>query len=150
MFLDLSSDSGWGKISIGDWSDRISDVFNDAPFELLYLFIDSCKNHKPSSMKFDAEGYEYILTIDWNCVYIITETEDDEVTFKKIEVNRDELARELISDIRNNIDSCVDWCLDKLDNKQREERAFNLELKCKVLEGNLPSDDYVLIYKRED
>src|SRR5574344_1231695 len=97
---------GWANISIGDWTDRCS-YLTDVPFQLLEAMNESCKKHKPVAVEFDAEGWEYIIIFDWFKTHIITENDNFEL--KTIEVNRDNLAKELVDDILRNIDEWSSW-----------------------------------------
>lgn len=103
---------GWSKITIGNWSDRCS-YLDDVPFKLLNAIKKLYEGHEPVSVRFDAEGWEYIVVFDWHCTHIISESTDEECmnTFNYlfIEVNRDDIAKELISDICRDIDEWSKW-----------------------------------------
>lgn len=103
---------GWSKITIGDWSDRCS-YLDDVPFKLLKAIKKLYKEHEPVSISFDAERWDYIIIFDRFYTHIISDSVDDfgEAAFKyrSIEINKDEIAKELISDIRKDIDGWSNW-----------------------------------------
>lgn len=141
---------GWSNITIGNWSDRCS-YLTDVPFQLLEAMECSCREHKPVSVSFDAEGWEYIITFDWFYTHIISgKSEEDSFSYFSIDINRDELAKELISDIRKDIDGWSTW-LDYGDMSEDEisERKKDLLILCDIVEKRLPSDDYELVYVKE-
>ena len=139
---------GWSKITIGNWSDRCS-YLDDVPFMLLNSLEQSCRMHKPVSVKFDAEGYEYIIIFDWFETHIISDKEDD-YTHTVVSIDRDELAKELISDILNNLPDWASWYYCRMTEDQIEERKKDLTVLCEILERRLPSDDFKIVYKKED
>ena len=62
---------GWSKITIGSWSNRRS-YLDDVPFILLQVISGLLSTMRPTSVKFDAEGYEFILVFDYGVVHIIS------------------------------------------------------------------------------
>ena len=54
---------GWSTITIGNWSDRCSYI-DDVPFMLLSAVDEVIRTRTTYSVKFDAEGYEYIIVFD--------------------------------------------------------------------------------------
>ena len=144
---------GWSDITIGNWSDRCSYV-DDIPFNLLKAMEQSCREHKPVSVNVDAEGYEYIIIFDWFHTHIILENidEEDKSDFKyfSIRIDRDKLAKELISDIRRDIDGWSNWLsYHDMSEDEISERKKDLLVLCEVIENRLPSDDYELIYVKK-
>lgn len=144
---------GWSNITIGDWSDRCS-YLTDVPFQLLEALEQSCREHKPVSAKFDAEGWEYIITFDWWHTHIVSDRApfDEENGFKyySIEVNRDDLARELVEDIRRDIDGWSNWDYGNMSEDEIDERKKDLLVLCDIVEKRLPSDDLVCVYSKLD
>ena len=147
---------GWSRITIGDWSDSVSYI-DDVPGMLLNALIDSCRNHHPVAVKFDAEGYEYVLLFDWQCSYVLYQSvpfvhakpleEEPEVLI--FDVERKDVAAELIQDIRTDID---DWAQFEASMDSEETAAKNKErllALCDELEGLLPGDDYKLVYSSD-
>lgn len=100
---------GWSTIKIGGWFDRCS-YLDDVPVMLLQNMITffEGKMYKPVSIKFDAEGYEYILTLDTGMVHVITE-QDEGYKLHSEEVDFKQLAKELASDILRDIDGWTTW-----------------------------------------
>lgn len=139
---------GWSTITIGDWSDRCS-YLTDVPFQLLEAMCDSCKNHKPAAETFDAEGWDYTIIFDWLEIHIIISKDSFEL--KTIEINRDELAKELVEDIRNNIDEWASWIdYGDIDEKRKQLRKELLLATCDDLMVFIPSDDWKVVYCREN
>ena len=100
--------AGWSDIHIGDWTDRCSYIDN-VPFMLLEAFTIAISKNSIESVKFDAEGWEYILVLDYSDVHIISDKADDGFIYHSVEIDREELAKELIADIRHNIDDWAEW-----------------------------------------
>ena len=142
---------GWSNITIGNWSDRCS-YLDDVPFLLLEALEQSCREHKPVSAKFDAEGWDYIITFDWWHTHVISEKfDEDGYAYFSIDVNRDDLARELIADIRRDIDGWSSWfCYRNMTEDYILERKKDLLALCDVVEKRLPSDDLKIVYVSED
>ena len=167
--------NGWSKIKIHDsrykWEDRLS-YLDDVPFKLLNALIESCEEHKPVAVRFDAEGYEYITIFDWLSTYIIyqdsnivraflndsqdqAQAEDDNM-FIALDAKREDLSRELIGNIRANTREWAafwyDAVPDDLEEANAEEaigvRITQLLKLCDKLESLLPADDYTLLYPR--
>lgn len=134
---------GWANISIGDWTDRCS-YLTDVPFQLLEAMNESCKKHKPVAVEFDAEGWEYIIIFDWFKTHIITENDNFEL--KTIEVNRDNLAKELVDDILRNIDEWSSWNdYGDMTERGKMQRKIMLIGLCNDLMKNITSDDYRIV-----
>lgn len=148
---------GWSHIHIADWEERLS-YLDDVPFELLKALIDGCKNHRPVCVKFDAEGYEYILVFEWHNVYVLYQDTFLPRTLKNqgtshfqalcLEADRDELGKELIRDIRENADEWATFyaMCDEYTNERNEDRKRLLLALCNELESLMPSDDHVMIH----
>lgn len=130
---------GWSTITIGSWSDRCS-YLDDVPVILLKGFVESCITHRPAAMKFDAEGYEYIIVVDWTATHIITNKNDD---FELItqNIDRDVLATKLIVDIRENIKEWAMFIADTPTQSIVDRRILELTELCNQLEESIPSDD---------
>lgn len=133
---------GWSDITIGDWSDRCSYI-DDVPFMLLEAIEESCRVNKPVAVKFDAEGWDYIIVFDQFETHIITTNPNDIDTYfgnfdyHTIEVDRDELAKELISDIRKYIDHWTKWDGYCENAAYVEERKKDLLALCDVIEKRI-------------
>lgn len=100
---------GWSHITIGSWRERCS-YLDDVPMELLEAIKLFLSTKRPTPLKFDAEGYEYILIFDLGVVHVIAENEnDDAYTLTSLEVDYKALANELAIDICRDIDEWTHW-----------------------------------------
>ena len=127
---------GWSKITIGNWSDRCSYI-DDVPFMLLEAMEESFRINKPVSVRIDAEGWDYIIVFDQFTTHIISEITDD-YTYYSVDIDRDELARELISDIRRDIDEWCEWfCYYHLTEDYISERKKDLLVLCDIVEKRI-------------
>jgi len=136
---------GWSRITIGSWSDRCSNCYYDLPFDLLEGLEKACRERKPVAVQFDAEGWDYIIVFDLYETHIITNK--DSVEYTTIEVHRDDLARELIADIRRDIEAWSCWVdCGEMSDDQKIEREEDLKILCEILERRLPSDDFKVKY----
>lgn len=132
---------GWSEITIGDWSDRCSYI-DDVPFMLLEAMEESCRINKPVAVKFDAEGWDYIIVFNQFETHIISTAPhslktQDSYSYHTIEVDRDELAKELIVDTRRDIN---EWCGFYYGDETEDfisERKKGLLVLCDVLEKRL-------------
>lgn len=139
--------SGWAEITIGNWSERLS-YLDDVAFMLLDAMLRSCKEHQPASVRFDAEGYEYIIIFDWECSYVIELK--DEPRLITLDVPRDKIAMELANDISKNAKawaSFVDY--GDMSGFEKGYRELDLLSKCNELIGLLPSDDWTVVYQKK-
>ena len=137
---------GWGKIMIGTFSERCSYI-DDVPFMLLKGFEESCRTHRPIAMKFDAEGWEYTIVLDLVETHIIMET-DEGYRLITVDVNRDELAKTLVADIRNNLEGWSRWTdYGDMTEDEADERQKDLSVLCDILERRIPSNNYRTICK---
>ena len=127
---------GWSEITIGDWYDRCSDVFNDVPYELLDAVDRTNRTGMPSSVKFDAEGWEYIIVFDKYETHIIHCNFEGEYNYFTIEIYLKNLIRDLISDIRRDIGAWAAWGYDRSED-EINERKYDLAVWCDVIEKRL-------------
>lgn len=121
--------AGWTNIKIKNWSDRAS-YLSDIHLDLLGALVDSyvTSSYRPACVHYDAEGWEGIIVIDDYFTYIILDdTEENDKKFKSkvitFEIDKDDLAKELIKDIEKNLEEWSLWNVDLYDNKlsQQEE-----------------------------
>ena len=136
---------GWSTITIGDWSDRCS-YLTDVPYDLTGALETAIRTHKTTLATFDAEGWEYTIVFEWLYTHIIT-NKDGEHKLYTFEIGRDQIAAELIKDIRENLDgwACwVDFDRHRMSDDQFNERKADLEVYCDMIEKRMPSDDWVL------
>lgn len=125
---------GWSEITIGDWHDRCS-YLDDVPYMLLEAVDDVNRTGRPSAVKFDAEGWEYIIVFDTWETHIISNDAEREHNYYTIEINLKDLTRELIADIRRDLDEWSKWCSDS--DYETEERKADLNAWCNVIEKRL-------------
>lgn len=121
---------GWSQITIGNWSDRCS-YLTDVPRDLLNAIWFCIKWNEPQSVKCDAEGWEYIIVFDSYQIFIIEYNEEGNgYRLVDCEIDIKMLAKELVSDIENEIDSWVhDWdCEDKSEVEINARRTHLLWL----------------------
>lgn len=139
---------GWATITIEDWSDRLS-YLDDVPFMLLDAMIWSCREHQPASVRFDAEGYDYIIVFDWLYTYIIELK--DKTKMLEFHIDRDDLAKQLIRDIKNALQEWAGFVdYGDMTGVEKEYRKLCLESKCMELEELLPSDDYKILCLKDE
>lgn len=134
---------GWSRITIGDWSERCS-YLDDVPIELLNAFISTISYKTPSFVRFDAEGWEYLIVFSVNSVEIFTEEPNDGYynspiyRYKYVPIELKELASELLSDIRQNLGAWGLWDTNISDKGfcewTRAVRETNLMILCSKLE----------------
>lgn len=123
---------GWSQITIGDWSERCS-YLDDVPYMLFEAIEAVCRTHCPSAVKFDAEGWEYILVFDDYTIYVISDKCDDGYIYTSIDVKVSDIAKELIEDVRRDIDSWALWAFNPSDDEVAERRK-DLLVFCDILE----------------
>ena len=128
---------GWSTITIGHWSDRCS-YLDDVPYLLTQAVDASCRTHMPQSVEFDAEGHEYIIVIGDYHTHIIV-SNDDAHSYYTVDVSNKELCRQLIDDIRENIDGWAAWpshiaCRPAMYEDEIRERKLDLSVYCDVME----------------
>jgi len=125
---------GWSQITIGSWSDRCS-YLDDVPFLLLECCEQALRTAKPSVVRLDAEGWEYLIVFDLYETHIITET-DEGFSLTTVTVTLRELAQELVSDIRENLSLWSVWtdCDGDGYDEEKEERSKDLSALCDITE----------------
>ena len=132
--------NGWCLVSIGSWSDRGS-YLDDIPVNLLRAVENVMLTEDPELVYFDAEGWEYIIEVDVDQTRITTETEDHEVEVRTFNVGAQDLARELINDVRRDLEGWVYWP-PYADNPafDDETRREMLITYCDIMEQLLPKN----------
>ena len=126
---------GWSQITIGGWSDRCS-YLDDVPFLLLEAMKELFFTSKPVSVDLDAEGWEYTIVFDLFETHIITDT-DDGSSVKTIKVTHEEIAQELIADIRRDIIGWSHWDYCYMTDDLRFARECALLALCDSIEAYL-------------
>ena len=124
---------GWSTITIGDWSERCS-YLDDVPFMLLSAIDKVLRMHVPCAVRFDAEGFEYIIVFDENETHIIEL--NDKITYHTIEIYIEYIVKELIADIRNDLEEWA-WWVPGCSEDQFNERKLDLEVYCDIIEKRL-------------
>lgn len=134
---------GWSRITIGYWSEQCS-YLDDVPMDLLNAFISTISNKTPSFVRFDAEGWEYIIVFSANSVEIFTEEATDVYysssiyRHEYIPINLKKLALELLSDVRRDLEAWELWDINisdaELFERERAVRRANLNILCNKLE----------------
>lgn len=124
--------AGWSRITIREWSDRCSYI-DDVPFMLLSAVDEVVRRHTSYAVKFDAEGYEYIIVFDELETHIITSK--DVFAYTTIEIDIEDVVKELIKDIRNDLDLWAYWPICNED--EFDERRLDLQVWCDVIEKRL-------------
>lgn len=128
---------GWSNISIGNWSERCS-YLDDVPFTLLRALEKVCRTRTVEAVKFDAEGYEYIVVFDNNDVHIISNNSEQGYIYVSIEANVHDLAKELVSDIRKDIDYWSSWNnYGSMSTEEMAERKQGLIILCDNIEKRI-------------
>ena len=125
MITMLSNlETGWSKIKIGDFT-GIPSYITDVPVDLLTVFIDYYINNT-SAMLFDEEGSEFTIVLSNEFIYVIYFTQNCEAIFYEFpEIFINDLAKELIEDIENNLDS---WSRFSVSINSEEEISQEREL----------------------
>lgn len=114
--------AGWTNIKIKNWSDRASYLTN-IHLDFLNSLINSYKNYTVASVKYDAEGWEGIIVIDDYSTYIIKyEDKSDKPYVLEIEIGKDDVSKELIKDIENNLEEWCAWDILGVDEKQDKKQ----------------------------
>ena len=134
---------GWSRITIGYWSERCS-YLDDVPMDLLNAFILTLTYNTPSFVRFDAEGWEYLIVFSINSVEIFTEETNDEYYSSPIyrhayiPISLKKLASELLSDVRRDLEAWGLWDTDISGAEScglaRAFRESHLVILCNKLE----------------
>ena len=130
-------EAGWCNLTIGLWSDRCS-YLDDVPVKLLNIFLVLYKDGILHICDFDAEGWENHIVFN-KMITEITSNKDNGYD-TTIYISSEVLAKELISDIRRDIDKWVIWDFNSdndLTDEQKEKRKQKLLNMCNELESYL-------------
>lgn len=129
---------GWTNITIGDWTDRCSDISGDVPYLLLEAVDYTNRTHRPSSVSLDAEGWEYVIVFHNYEAHIITNDINGEWQYHTVEIPITRLIRDLLADIRKDLNAWSEWGIEKCeDDMEIEERQKDLRVWCDVIERRL-------------
>lgn len=114
--------AGWTNIKIKNWSDRAS-YLTDIHLDFLNSLINSYKNYTVASVKYDAEGWEGIIVIDDYSTYIIKyEDKSGKPYVLEIEIDKDDVSKELIKDIEDNLEEWCTWDILGVDEEQDKKQ----------------------------
>lgn len=101
--------AGWCEIKIGNFK-GVPSYLTDVPVDLLTAFINYYKNGIGAAF-FDEEGSEFNLLLSGYSAYIVyVDSENNSTLYDFPNINIDNLAKELIADIKSNIDSWASFC----------------------------------------
>jgi hypothetical protein len=125
--------NGWSTLSLGTFSDRVSDL-DDVPFLLLDALIRVLETHQPAAVRFDAEGYSYTVVFDEHDTVVFY---DVSIKHETIEISATTLASALLADIRRDMPLWVSWQDDyrKADKTALSARQKRLLRRCDKLDG---------------
>lgn len=136
MTLDKPA-HGWVDIHVGEFVDRAS-YLTDVLMDILQSLIFSYEHHLPAAIKFDAEGWEWMLVIDNYDVHIISNNCDEGFTYYNYEISKSEFTKEVIKNILEYIDDWSNWDFDTTGEKavaRRKELILVLIDKLNIVVG---------------
>jgi hypothetical protein len=126
---------GWTNVTIGDFSERAS-YLTDVPIQCLQSFVSMLKYKLPFAVNFDAEGWEYVVVITDFEAHILSNKCDNGHFYKWIDIRKEDLAKELISDIENHFDCWVDWMCDEyMSEESWNKRVAQIRFLLDELKG---------------
>ena len=145
--LNLPASCGWMTVSFGSVKIGSASYVQDVPVDCLDAFIQYFENSDSVfHLELDAEGYMIgVIEFDQSLYRVSTDTDcglnAEEITGSKVGTGLYAsnceiltiMAKELIEDVRNELDSCIDW-EEILEGKARENRKNMLLNKCNQLE----------------
>ena len=131
--------AGWSRIEIGNWSDRCS-YLDDVPYRLLETVDVVVRTGRPCAVRFDAEGWEYTMVFDQSETHILSDKTPDEspdviFTLTTIDIRIRDIAKELITDLRKDVDGWANWmCYRPISEEELNERKKDILAWCDTLE----------------
>lgn len=134
---------GWVNISIGNWSDRSSYLTNPH-LDMLDAFITLYGSYNPGAVYCDAEGWEYIIVISFNDVFVIEQKDENKLI--TLDVRTRDLCEEVIKDIEEHLYqwSCWSYYIDKEEERLKDEKI----IKEKIAKLRKVLEDYDNRHKR--
>ena len=106
---------GWTNIIIGNFSDRAS-YLTEVPLDCLRAMIYALSNNTDFICVFDAEGWNFKVISDNYRTFVIEEKDSCElITVENI--TKTILAKELYSDISDNLDKWAEWSFDLREDR---------------------------------
>ena len=131
---------GWVNISIGDWSDRAS-YLTDPHLDMLDAFITLYKGRNPGAVFCDAEGWDFIIVISFNDVFVIEQKDEPKLyNFDALDIRIRALCEEVIEDIEGHL---YEWSLWDFNVEDEATRVKSEEkIKSKLSELREALEDY--------
>ena len=121
---------GWCDFKLGDFLGSPSYI-TDVAVDLLDAFIDYY-NRGYGVAVFDEEGSEFTLVLtSYNYGIFIIEEKDNAILHDFSDMNVDDLAQELVSDIKGNLDG---WYNFLVLSDEAENESYRTELDKKIAE----------------
>lgn len=121
--------NGWCDFDLGDFHGHPS-YLTDVAMDLVtacYKFIAG-DNHY-ITIGFDEEGSDFILIADYYNCYIIEQKEEEDI-LHRIDVNIEDLIKEVVNDVESNIDEWAAFATEEPEkikyNKIRLRNKINL------------------------
>ena len=134
---------GWVELTIDDWSDR-SSYLTDPHLDMLDAFITLYSTYNPGAVYCDAEGWEYIIVISFNDVFVIEQKDEDKLI--TLNVRPRDLCEEVMNDIESHL---YEWSLWNYIVESEENRiTAENEIKEKLVKLRDVLKEYDNRYKR--
>lgn len=118
----------WCTFNVENFNRRVS-YLTDVPMDLLDCFLSYFEDNV-GICTFDEEGSEFSLVLTTGYSYILCEEKDIE----NIKTSIPDLAKELLSDIKRDMDAWVSWEPRYEDYTEKEILNRKIELKRKMSE----------------
>lgn len=130
--------NGWCILSVSGWQDMASYI-EDVPVKLLdgveRVMLDGTVVH----IDLDGEDREYLLRLSPEQISVTTCYPGEEVVTRTFNLNIEDIARELIRDVRVCLEDWVDWPPgSERPGFDRAARRNMLAAYCDVIERLLP------------
>lgn len=136
--------AGWGRISIGDWNDKCC-CLDDVPHDLLEAVEETARTWHKTVREFDtfdAADCHYTIVFGRFETYIVSnKTAPDGNTvysFTVANIPITEFGKELVADIRCNLDKWVKWP-GAISEDEFAERKEDFEAICELIEKRIDS-----------
>ena len=129
---------GWVNLSIGDWSDR-SSYLTDPHLDMLDAFITLYSTYNPGAVYCDAEGWEYIIVISFNDIFVIEQKDEDKLI--TLDVRTRDLCEEVMNDIEEHLYDWSLWSYHVDDEEQRVKDENKIKEKLETLKIVLSNYD---------
>lgn len=131
---------GWTDIYIGDLSSESNyfvergSYLTDIVMDLLDSMLEFLEHKRSVCFHVDAEGFEYLIVIDFCVIHIIKESEViDDYEYYSYSYEQQGLICDIFNTINDNFEVWVNWSLYSDDENLRNERKIELREKLKKL-----------------